>query len=140
MIKVVGLVIGTALAGSALGVEEVKRAAPPEVMSAASLMQVAGGLLLVVGLIFLISWLLRRVNGINAGHGGKMKVLAGIALGPRDRLVLVQVGDKQILLGASPGRINCLHVFDDPVIEPGEPATGEFARKLQEMVHRGNLS
>ncbi|WP_426417582.1 flagellar biosynthetic protein FliO [Aestuariirhabdus sp. LZHN29] len=128
------------LPGIALGAEEVARATAPEVMSAASLMQVAGGLLLVVAIIFVISWLMRRVNGVNTGHGGKMKVLAGIALGARDRLVLVQVGDKQILLGASPGRINTLHVFDEPVIAPGEQSSGDFASKLQEIVQRGSSS
>ncbi|MCL6414470.1 flagellar biosynthetic protein FliO [Aestuariirhabdus sp. Z084] len=126
--------------GFSVAAEEIKTKTSPEVMSAGSMVQVLGGLLLVVALIFVISWLMRRVSGITVGHGGKLKVLAGIPLGPRDRLVLVKVGDKQILLGASPGRINTLHVFDEPVIEDSDEPASDFAQKLQEIVKRGGAS
>ncbi len=43
------------------------------------------------------------------------------ALGPRDRLVLVQVGEEQILLGLTPGRITPLHVLKTPVQRATRP-------------------
>jgi flagellar protein FliO/FliZ len=57
------------------------------------------------------------------------------ALGPRDRLVLVQVGEEQILLGLTPGRITPLHVLKHPVgVAQTEAATPEFAQRLMELM------
>ncbi|MGH8354860.1 MAG: flagellar biosynthetic protein FliO, partial [Pseudomonas sp.] len=72
------------------------------------LVQLLLGLLLVVGLIFLLAWLLRRVQQIGPRGGQVIKLLASQALGPRERLLLVQVGGEQILLGITPGRITPL--------------------------------
>ena len=93
------------------------------------------GLLLVIGLIFLLAWLLRRVQQLNPRGAQVIKIISTQALGPRDRLVLVQVGGEQILLGLSAGRITPLHVLEEPVHLPdAEPATPEFAQRLMELL------
>jgi len=103
---------------------------------AGQLTQLVLGLLLVLGIIFVLAWLLRRVQQV--GPGGKAQVIELIgsrALGPRDRLVLVQVGNEQILLGLTPGTITPLHVLKEPVQVPnGEQATPEFAQRLMELL------
>lgn len=93
------------------------------------------GLLLVIGLIFLLAWLLRRVQSIGPRGTQVIKLLASQALGPRERLVLVQVGNEQVLLGLSAGRITPLHVLKEPVHLPdSEPASVEFAQRLMEIL------
>ncbi|CAD5108356.1 flagellar biosynthetic protein FliO [Zestomonas carbonaria] len=95
------------------------------------------GLLLVVGLIFLLAWLLRRVQQIAPRGNQAIRIVASQALGPRDRLVLVEVGGEQILLGVSAGRINTLHVLAEPVsMAAGETAPPEFAQRLMELLGR----
>ena len=95
------------------------------------------GLLLVVGLIFVLAWLLRRVQQINPRSNQAIKLISSHALGPRDRLVLVQVGREQVLLGLSAGRITPLHVLEEPVHLPdAEPANPEFAQRLMELLGR----
>ncbi|WP_028626557.1 flagellar biosynthetic protein FliO [Metapseudomonas resinovorans] len=102
---------------------------------AAQLGQLALGLLLVVGLIFLLAWLLRRVQQLGPRGGQVIKLVASQALGPRDRLVLVQVGGEQILLGLSAGRITPLHVLKEPVPQAdAEVASPEFAQRLMELL------
>ncbi|AKA25897.1 flagellar biosynthetic protein FliO [Pseudomonas chlororaphis] len=103
---------------------------------AGQLAQLVLGLLLVVGLIFFLAWLLRRVQQAGpAGKGQVIELLGSRALGPRDRLVLVQVGNEQILLGLTPGTITPLHVLKEPVQVPSsEPATPEFAQRLMELM------
>ena len=54
------------------------------------------GLLLVIGLIFLLAWLLRRVQQLNPRGTQVIKLISTQALGPRERLVLVQVGGEHI--------------------------------------------
>ncbi|MHB0804177.1 flagellar biosynthetic protein FliO [Stutzerimonas nitrititolerans] len=93
------------------------------------------GLLLVIGLIFLLAWLLRRVQQLHPRGAQVIKIVSTQALGPRERLVLVQVGGEQILLGLSAGRITPLHVLEEPVHLPdAEPATPEFAQRLMELL------
>ncbi|MFJ7315000.1 flagellar biosynthetic protein FliO [Pseudomonas sp. NPDC098747] len=100
---------------------------------AGQLTQLVFGLLLVLGLIFFLAWLLRRVQQAGpAGKGQVIELIGSRALGPRDRLMLVQVGNEQILLGLSPGTITALHVLKEPVEVPNtsEKATPEFAQHL----------
>lgn len=113
-------------------------AATPAVGSgvAGQLAQLVLGLLLVLGLIFFLAWLLRRVQQAGpAGKGQVIDIIGSRALGPRDRLVLVQVGNEQILLGLSPGTITALHVLKEPVQVPSaEQASPEFAQRLMELL------
>ncbi|ARB30680.1 flagellar biosynthetic protein FliO [Pseudomonas tolaasii] len=128
-----------ALPLSALAAEPVAQAAAaaPVVSSGigGQLTQLVLGLLLVVGLIFVLAWLMRRVQRIGPGNAQVIEMVGSRALGPRDRLVLVQVGDEQILLGITPGRITPLHVLKSPVeVAKTEAATPEFAQRLMELL------
>jgi flagellar protein FliO/FliZ len=99
------------------------------------LVQLLLGLLLVIGVIFLLAWLMRRVQQIVPRGGQVISIVATQALGPRDRLVLVQVGTEQILLGLSPGSITSLHVLAEPVVlADTHPVSGEFAKRLMEVL------
>ena len=113
-------------------------AAAPVVSSGigGQLTQLVLGLLLVLGLIFALAWLLRRVQQAGPRQGQVIELISTRALGARDRLVLVQVGNEQILLGLTPGRITPLHVLKEPVVVPGntEQATPEFAKRLMELL------
>ena len=139
MKKVLGFVL--ALPFSVLAAEPVATAtaaAAPAVSSgvAGQLTQLVFGLLLVLGLIFFLAWLLRRVQQAGpAGKGQVIELIGSRALGPRDRLLLVQVGNEQILLGLSPGTITALHVLKEPVhVSSAEKATPEFAQRLMELL------
>ncbi|MGE8151635.1 flagellar biosynthetic protein FliO [Pseudomonas vancouverensis] len=147
MKKLLWTVLGLALAApfSVLAATEpaatASTAAPavaPAVNSgvAGQLTQLVFGLLLVIGLIFLLAWLLRRVQQAGpAGKGQVIDIIGSRALGPRDRLMLVQVGNEQILLGLSPGSITALHVLKEPVQVPTtDKTTPEFAQRLLEML------
>ncbi|AMZ75341.1 flagellar biosynthetic protein FliO [Pseudomonas sp. NFACC44-2] len=124
---------------SVLAAEPVATAAAAPVAGsgiAGQLAQLVLGLLLVLGLIFFLAWLLRRVQQAGpAGKGQVIDIVGSRALGPRDRLVLVQVGNEQILLGLSPGTITALHVLKEPVQVPSaEQASPEFAQRLMELL------
>ena len=94
------------------------------------------GLLFTVAIIFLLAWLSRKtklINTLNAGY--QIKTLATQSLTHREKLCLVEVGGKQILLGLAPGSINKLHVFDEPIEEltpVGEPSSQpDFAAQFK---------
>ncbi|NIX93024.1 flagellar biosynthetic protein FliO [Pseudomonas fulva] len=100
------------------------------------LAQMVFGLLLVVGLIFLLAWLLRRMQGSAVKGSQVIDIIGSRAIGPRDRLLLVQVGKEQILIGHTPGSIEALHVLAEPVDVPqgARQATPEFAQRLMELM------
>lgn len=70
-------------------------------------------LMLVVGLILLLAWLAKRFGGMHFRHHGSMRVVSVLPLGNREKIVLVQTGDKYLLLGVTPSQINTLQVFDE---------------------------
>ncbi len=102
----------------------------------AQLAQMVFGLLLVVGLIFFLAWLLRRMQGSAQRGAQVIEIVGSRAIGPRDRLLLVQVGKEQILIGHTPGSIEALHVMAEPVEVPAaaRQATPEFAQRLLELM------
>lgn len=128
---------GLLLPSAAFAAEPVAQATTPLAGAGlgGQLVQLILGLLLVIGVIFLLAWLLRRVQQIVPRGGQVIKIVATQALGPRDRLVLVQVGSEQVLLGLTPGSITSLHVMAEPVHLPdAEPASAEFAQRLMELL------
>lgn len=103
---------------------------------AGQLTQLMLGLLVVLAVIVALAWVVRRVQQAAPRGGQVIDIVSARALGPRDRLVLVQIGDEQVLLGVSPGRITSLHVMKEPVRSPArsEQATPEFAQRLMELL------
>ena len=102
-------------------------AAPGAITSApssgvAGLGQVTLALCIVLGAIFLCAWLARRMRNITSGRSGAINVVAEVRLGPKERAVLLQVGNTQLLVGVAPGQINALHVLAEPVSAPPAPA------------------
>jgi flagellar protein FliO/FliZ len=92
------------------------------------------GLVVVIALIYGCAWIIRRMNGMTGMNNGAIKVVSVMALGARERIALIEVGGQQILLGITPSTVRTLHVFDEPVVDAANPATGDFARRLQSMI------
>lgn len=77
----------------------------------ASLLKVTGGLLLVLLAIFGSAWVYKRFGNMTPIATNDLKIIGGVSMGQKERVVLMQVGEEQILLGVSPGRIERLHVL-----------------------------
>ena len=113
-----------------------------EVLDGGFMLQFLAGLGVVVLCIIGLAWLLRRAGGLQASARGALRVIDGVALSTRERLVLVQVGEQQVLLGVAPGRVNAVHVLERPVAtDQATESTGEsFATRLREVLGREKLS
>src|SRR5512138_2847041 len=95
------------------------RAAEPVATSpTAGLVQVTLSLLLVLAAVFAAAWAVRRLKGFGRLAPGAIEVIADVALGPKERAVLVQVGKQQLLLGVASGSVNTLHVLSEPIATP----------------------
>ena len=72
------------------------------------LVQLLGGLIVVLGLLVGALWLLKQLTQRRGGNSAWLRVVAGTAVGPRERVVIVEVGSTWLVLGVAPGRVNAL--------------------------------
>lgn len=112
---------------------------------AGNLIQTTLGLIVILAMIAGAAWLAKRFGNFKVGAQGRMKIVGGLSVGTRERVVLLQVGEQQLLVGVAPGRIQTLHVLDEAL--PVESThvdnpKNAFAEKLNAALGmaRGNRS
>ncbi|MCF6338330.1 MAG: flagellar biosynthetic protein FliO [Gammaproteobacteria bacterium] len=102
---------------------------------AGNLAQTTLGLLVVLLVIGAAAWAFKRFGNVHVGAQGRMKIIGGISLGTRERAVLLQVGDQQLVIGVSPGRVQTLYVLDKPVLVEDKPENStSFSSRLQSAI------
>ncbi len=79
------------------------------------LAQLTLGLIVVLALAVGLSWLLRRYA---LPRDGLIRVVGGLPLGTRERLLLIEVDEVRLLIGVTAQHIQTLHVFNAPAIAP----------------------
>ncbi|WP_342670049.1 flagellar biosynthetic protein FliO [Alteromonas confluentis] len=86
---------------------------------------------MVVGIIFSLAWLMRRFNVTHASSG-QMKVVASMVAGTRERIIVIQVGEEQHLIGVTATNINHLSKLETPLETNNSNETGgaDFKQKL----------
>jgi flagellar protein FliO/FliZ len=106
---------------------------------AGNLLQTTLGLLVVLVVIGAAAWAFKRFGNVNMGAQGRMKIIGGVSLGTRERAVLLQVGDQQLVVGVAPGRVQTLHVLDKPLsMEDKQVTTNSFSSRLQSAILNRN--
>ena len=105
-----------------------------------SLLKVLFGLGLVLLAIAGSAWLMRRMGPGQVAAAGALRVVGGVAIGPKERVVLVDVGDVRLVLGVAPGHVSTLHQMPRPTEESltplMEPMAGQFQQKLRALLNR----
>ncbi|MDD5579450.1 MAG: flagellar biosynthetic protein FliO [Methylobacter sp.] len=120
------------------GVEIAKPAA--RAVSSGDMISWSMGLLIVLSLFFLCVWGMRKLTVLSVNGAEKMRIVGGISLGMREKVILLQAGKKQLILGVTPGRIQTLHILEgDDCLLKEEPLTsaqetGGFAKKLMQVM------
>lgn len=98
------------------------------------LLRVLASLVGVVALIFAAGWLSRRLQARQRPGGRRLRCVEAMAVGTRDRLLLIDADGKRLLIGVGPGGMRTLHVYDGaaPVdaAPPEVPGMPNFAQLL----------
>lgn len=117
----------------ALNPSALRAATPqPELFGISRYLDTLLALLLVLALIWGLSWLIRRLNPALLGGGSGLKPVAALSLGSKERVVVIQCGSQQLLLSVTPGQVRCLHVLPEPL--PELPvAAASFAQVLARL-------
>ncbi|MDP9910668.1 flagellar protein FliO/FliZ [Variovorax boronicumulans] len=118
----------------------VREAAPPAAVGGAGLLQAGFGMAAVVGLIFLCAWLARRFGLQRLGGGQVVKVVSTAMVGPRERVVVVDVAGQWLVLGVTSSQVRTLHTLPaqatPAAVTPMSPQNpmGLFAQKLRDSL------
>ncbi|WP_343227589.1 flagellar biosynthetic protein FliO [Rhodanobacter sp. 7MK24] len=98
------------------------------------LLRVLLSLVAVVALIFVAGWLSRRLQARSRPGGRRIRCVETMAVGARDRVLLLDADGKRLLVGVGPGGMRTLHVYEgaapveaDP---PALPAVPDIAQLL----------
>ena len=113
-------------------------AEPPAVSGGGALLQGLFGLAIVLAALAVFFWFLRRFSPGQTGAQGVVKVVGGVMLGPRERLVVVEVGDTWLLLGVGGGQVNTLHTLPRPAnyVATDQQLPPGFADKFKDILGR----
>jgi flagellar protein FliO/FliZ len=109
-----------------------------------SLVPMLVALAFVLALIPVSMWVLKRLGGGAPSHAAGLRVVAQLPLGPRERIVVVEAGERRLLLGVTGASITRIGTLPKPA--PGtegsddfamSPGSRSFASLLSAARHRG---
>ena len=95
------------------------------------ILSLGASMIVIVGIIVLLGWLYSRSRFVGAGSNDVINVVATRALGPKERLLVVEVADQQLLVGMTANGVQTLHVLEKPVHPPKASTQAGFAGRLR---------
>lgn len=103
------------------------------------MLQVFGSLLLVFSCLFGLVFLLRKMNHLPVNERKPIRVISSLKVGSREKIMLLETGERQILVGVTSGSIRTLYAFGGSVDEesPVPSSSADFASLLQPTAHMG---
>ncbi|HOL64363.1 MAG TPA: flagellar biosynthetic protein FliO [Accumulibacter sp.] len=108
-------------------------------LSFAAMLQTLLSLALVIGLIFAAAYFLRRINGGRGfGGNGPLRVVGGLLLGPRERIVVLEIGEHWLVVGLTPGRMQTLHTLPKGTLHDSQVGDKQFVQWLKQIGERNN--
>jgi len=93
-------------------------------------------LLMVLALIILSAYILKRFKLVQQG-GGHLKVIASLSLGAKERVIVIQSGEKQLMLGVTPSQITLIEQLEVPIETPSL-ATPELGGSILSVFKKTN--
>lgn len=102
-------------------------------MNAMNIMNVFGSLLIVLGLLFGLAWLYKKLS-IKLPGSSHVKIVSSVMLGPRERLLVIEVQGKQRVLGVTANQINMLFELDHPLVD--DPSAPDWRTQFQALLQK----
>jgi flagellar protein FliO/FliZ len=111
-------------------------------VSTGSLLQVLLGLVAVLACMAGAAWMLRRFGLAKTASASAVKVVGGVNVGTRERVLVVEVADQWIVVGVAPGRVNALATMPRQegiaVPENTAPVAKNFSAWLKQTIEKRN--
>ena len=118
---------------------------------AVDLFKVLGGLIVVLALMAGSAWLLKRFGLAKTAGNSTIKIVGGVSVGNRERVLVLEVADQWIVVGVAPGRVSSLATLPRQEQETiatntnaanatNGPAANNFAAWLKQTMEKRNAS
>jgi len=106
-------------------------------VSSSYLIKLTLALVFILLLIFGLAWMMKKMQLTQHSQNDLIKIVSAISVGQRDRIALIQVGDEQVLLGLTPGRIEKLHTLKTIVNTDLKGVDNQsFGEKFNQLLNR----
>jgi len=124
--------------GAAPAATALSPGAAPATDLGSSALQMVFGLLVVLALLLGTLWLLKRLSQPRGPVAGLMRVVAGVAVGARERVVILELGNSWLVLGVAPGQVTTLAEIPRQEVAAAAAAHPDLPAWLKQVVkHRG---
>lgn len=98
-----------------------------------------GSLLFVIAFILFLAWLLKRMRVPSLVNQKGLAVVRQIAVGNRERIMIVQAGEEQFLVGVTAQSIQLISKLDKPLSQE-EMAASPFANQLTQLLKKNDTN
>jgi flagellar protein FliO/FliZ len=116
--------------GSCLCIPFEANSAPQSLSNPTSIVSIFLSLLLVIGVVFILAFLMRRFNVTQSGTSN-LKVVASMMAGAKERVLVIEVAGEQYLLGVTAHNISHLATLSTPIDTKVTPSGNDnFKDKL----------
>jgi flagellar protein FliO/FliZ len=105
----------------------------PKPIDGPSFMPMVVALVFVLGLMAAAVWVLRRAGIAPRAGSSHLKIVTQLALGPRERVVVVEAGDRWLLLGVGTGGISRLGTMPKTEAVPADAPPPNFGALLGKL-------
>jgi len=126
------LLCGICLGNTAVAAESSR----PVISPVATLGKLAVALLLVLLVFWIFARVMRQLQGTRGTLHSGLNIVGTLSLGQRERVVVVQAGDEQLVLGVTASQVNMLHVLARPLASTNPEELGDFRQKLSAALKR----
>jgi flagellar protein FliO/FliZ len=105
-------------------------------LSVGSMTQLILSLIAIIAVILAIGWALKRLKLAGPRGSGEIAVIDELSVGPRERIVLIRVGESQVLIGVGAAGLTPLAPLAVPIVLKGAGQTPAFAERLRDLMKR----
>jgi len=112
-------------------------------------LQMMIGLFFIIFMIFAVVWLMKKVGYKTYGTSGPIKIISCLPISTKEKILLIEVGEEQVLVGTAPGFIGHIKTIKTPIsdsIEPNKktvyrapPEASAFAEKLKLVLNKNEM-
>jgi flagellar protein FliO/FliZ len=111
--------------------------ASPALLGHSELVNILSSLLLVIVLIVLLSWLVKRLNVVQLSSSKGFESISSMTLGPKERMMIVKVGSRYLLIGIGASSVNTLYDFGEQLPDGfNQENKTSFAQLLKSAIRK----
>jgi flagellar protein FliO/FliZ len=91
-------------------------------ITGADVFRMLGSLALVIALLVLLLWSLRKLQSKMNSHnvGRRLQIIESLSVGTRQKIALIRVGQREVLIGISPTQINSIATWPDGSVQSSD--------------------